>query len=411
MMLVKKTHSQVFKIAVIGNVLEHYDQALYGFLIPFLAPLFFPSFNPIYSLIAAYALLPVGLISKPLGAYVFGRIGDRWGRNISLSITLIGMALATAAMGFLPTFDQAGWLAPALLACGRLFQNFFAAGETTGGALFLLEKTKEDRRGWMSSLFDASGIGGILLAALAAASVGMTHWRFLFWLGGLSGVAGWIIRRHAIDTGLSNRMSRALKKRDWFSIAALAIVSGFSYGNYYLLSTFLNGYLPLVSQVDVQSALYVNTALLIIDFFLLPCFGWWSLRVEKETLMLVATILSAALAIPLFVLLDGATVWVAALVRIFLTILGVCLAAPYHAWAMEIAPVERRFTVCALGSAIGSRLIGAPMPAIGLWVYQKTGWVASPALPLVVTALLAAGTISYLKAKRPQFVFHRRNTP
>ena len=118
---------------------------------------------------------------------------------------------------------------------------------------------------------------------------------------------------------------------------------------------------------------------------------------EREKLMLAAVIAGACSAIPLFLMLDGADMWMASVVRIAFTIIGVCLAAPYHAWAMEIAPSERCFTVCSVGSAIGSRFIGAPMPAISLWLYHKTGWIGSPALLLIFTSLMGMGALVYLK--------------
>lgn len=382
--------------AIIGNVLEHYDQALYGFLIPFLAPLFFPHEDPIYSLLAAFALLPLSSLSRPLGAYVFGRIGDRWGRARSLSLTLMGMAAATMAMGCLPTYSQAGWAAPALLTLCRLLQSFFVSGENTGGALFLLEETRQKQRGLMSSLFDASGVFGILLAA-GMVSLGI-EWRHLFWAGGFCCIAGLIVRRQGILDLPREKHHWNLQWSDWRPILTIAAVSGYSYANYTLLTSFLNGFLPLVSQVGVKEALALNTLLLAVDLFLLPCFGALSLVWGKERLMIAATLLAVCLSLPLFILLDGATALVAGGVRIAFTIIGVCLSAPFYAWAMEMAPPERRFTVCALASAIGGRAIGAPMPAIALWLYQQTGWIGSPALVLVALAAVACGVLSWKKA-------------
>lgn len=388
---------QRYLSASIGHILKYYDQAVYGFLIPFLAPLFFPHEDPIYSLLAGYALLPLGVIARPLGAYVFGRIGDRLGRKFCLSLTLLGMGCTTGCLGYLPTFAEAGWVGPALLGLGRLLQNFFAAGESAGGALFLLEHTSPKRRGLMSSLFDASGIFGIFLAALAAALLGEHHWRWLFWMGGLASFAGLWVRRSAVETFKPPQEKGAWSRKDWTSLAAITAVSGFSYANYYLLSTFLNGFLPLVSKVTLQEALVLNTLLLGVDFLLLPVFGWLSLRIEKEKLIFLSILLGAFLACPLFLLLDGADAWIAGGVRIAFTVIGVCLAAPYHAWAMETASSERRFTLCALGSALGGKLIGAPMPALGLWLYHQTGWIGSPAIPLVISAGAAGAALLYLK--------------
>ncbi len=396
-MFIEQKSTQRYFSAIIGHILKYYDKSIYGFLIPFLAPLFFPHADPVYSLLAGYALLPLGILAKPLGAYVFGRLGDRWGRKFCLFITLLGMGCTTGAIGCLPTFEEAGWIGPFLLTLGRLLQNFFAAGESSGGALFLLEHTEEKKRGLMSSLFDASGILGIFLAALAATLAGEAHWRWLFWLGGLASLPGLFIRHSSEEIFTPPKKQTTWKRRDWAAFFAVAAVSGFSYANYYLLSTFLNGFLPLVSQVTAQEALVLNTLLLGVDFLLLPLFGWLSLHVKKEIFIFTSLFLGACMALPLFLLLDGANLWIAGGVRITLTVIGVCLAAPYHAWAMETAPQERRFMVCAMGAALGDRLIGASAPAAGLWLYHQTGWIASPSILLIGSALLAGGSLLHLK--------------
>src|SRR6187399_383973 len=98
--------------ACLGNLFEHYDTALFGFLSPFLAPLIFPEQDPITALIFTYAIIPLGMLARPLGALVFGYIGDLYGRERSLFFTLAGMALISFCIAFTPTYLQAGMLAP-----------------------------------------------------------------------------------------------------------------------------------------------------------------------------------------------------------------------------------------------------------------------------------------------------------
>lgn len=374
---------------IVGNILEHYDQALYGFLAPVLATLFFPAADPIYALIGAYALFPLGLLSTPLGAIVFGWLGDRIGRKRILVITLLGMAATTAAMGFLPTYAQAGWISPVLLALGRLLQNFFAAGENTGGSLFLLEQTEKKRQGWVSSLFDASAIFGIILASAAALLWG-ENWRLLYFAGSLTAIAGIGVRLSVMKNEPVNDAPKLGDYlHEWRAIANIAFVIGYSYGNYYLIINLFNSFLPLVSNVTMKEAMGINTALLVLDMLLLPCFGWLSLRIAKEKLMLAALIAGIVLSIPFFILLDGAGAILASSIRIALMVIGVCFSASYHAWAIEQCSPKVRFSVCALGFAIGSRLIGSPMPALSLWLYHKTGWTGSAAIPVVIAGLFA----------------------
>lgn len=381
-----------------GNFLEHYDQALFGFLAPILAPLFFPRSDPIEALIYTCALMPLGMLSRPLGALVFGRLGDRIGRRKALSLTLMGMAIVTGSMGFLPTYFEIGLAAPILWGVMRLLQNFFAAGEVTGGAIFLLEGAATEKRPLWSSLFDAVGILGILFASGAAALVSGSHfsWRWLFWVGAAAGAAGLAIRFFGRETAPSQK-SEPLLPLLWRcrkEIGRIALVAGFSYANYYLLTTFMNGFLPLVSSISRQEALEMNTLLLAFDFLLLPLFGWISAKAGKEKTM-IAAVLLAIPAVPLLMgLTEGASLFTAASIRMSLTCIGVALAAPYHAWALETAPVQHRYLISAVGAAIGSQAIGAPVPAMALWLYQKTGLAEAAALPVIAAAFGAAFSLA-----------------
>ncbi len=373
--------------AITGNFLEHYDQALFGFIAPFLAPEIFPTSEPLQALIYTYALMPLGLLSRPLGALLFGWLGDRIGRKKTLSITLIGMALTTGMMGFFPP------AAPLLWGLSRLLQNFFAAGEIPGGALYLLEETK-NRTVW-SSLYDASGILGILAASGAVflgASFGIP-WKYFFWFGFTTGIAGFLVRQTIED-----QISESPKVNLWKykkEIGTIASVSGFSYANYYMLTTFFNGFLPLVSPITQAEAIGMNTLLLFADLLLLPCFGWIAAKVGKEKLMLAGILLAIGSVATLLRLADGATFGAAILIRLSMTVFGVAVAAPFHAWAIETAPPQHRYLTIALGSAIGSRLLGAPAPAAALFLFQNTGIIEAAAIPTLLTALFAAAALSW----------------
>src|ERR1700688_1495282 len=105
--------------ACLGNLFEHYDTALFGFLSPFLAPLIFPKQEAITALILTYAIIPLGMLARPLGSLVFGYIGDMYGRKHALFLTLTGIALVSGGIAFIPTYVQAGMLAPLLFFLGR----------------------------------------------------------------------------------------------------------------------------------------------------------------------------------------------------------------------------------------------------------------------------------------------------
>lgn len=159
-----------FLAGIIGNICHSYNEALFALLAPFICTIFFPNTNATYALMLTYAILPLGLLSRPLVATLFGFIGDKFGRKKSILLSLLGMSFATTAMGCIPSFTKAGIIAPILLSASKTLQSFFAAGEITGGAIFVLEHFSEKRRSFLSSLYDASSIFGILLASLSSAN-------------------------------------------------------------------------------------------------------------------------------------------------------------------------------------------------------------------------------------------------
>lgn len=394
-----------FSAASIGNIFEHYDKALFAFLAPFLAPVFFQQQNPITALILTYAIMPLGLFSRPLGALIFGRLGDHKGRKQTLYLTLFGMALTTILMGSIPTYAQIGWGAPALLALGRLFQSFFASGEATGGALLILESCKKEKRGFYNSLYECSTILGILLASFGVTLLSLkgtieTSWRMLYWMGGITGIMGLIVRSFANEVPLVPVKKPPLfpllfKYRAQFLI--IALTSGFSYANYYMLTSLLNGYLPLISSITKPEAMEASTLILCFDFLILPLAGLLALRYPKEKLLLFFGILIIALAIPLYSSLSGTTLLTATTIRLFLVACGVGFSVVLAPFYQDLVPLEHRFTIIALGNAIGSQLLGTSACTISFYLFKKTGLACAPAFYLIPLGACACAAVLFAK--------------
>ena len=381
-------------LAILSNILCHFDRALFGLLAPFLAPLFFPEDEPIQALVYMYAMIPLGILSRCLGALIFGRLGDTLGREKIISLTLFGMGAKMAVMGCLPTFDQVGSIAPFLLIFSQFIFDFFSIGATTGSSIFLIEQSTPQRRNLVSSFFDASGILGILIASCAIwlTSSYDGFWRYLFWSGSLIGILGFFIRKIPLQKSIQIFDSNSIPKIAWKhkqAIFTIAAVSGISYANYYLVTTFMNGFLPLVSSITKAEAMSLNTFLLGLDMLLLPLFGLLSLKIKKEKLMLFSILGIMGCAIPLLLLLRFDNLLMAAAVRICFTVLGTCLAAPYHAWAFENTPSDHRYLVKSIGTLLGGKLLGTLFPMICLWLYQQTGSIISPAIPLILLGIMA----------------------
>ncbi len=402
-----------YKLAgMVGNILEHYDSALFGLLAPFLAPLFFADYDPITALIMTYGIMPLGIVSRPVGALFFGWIGDRFGRKEALRLSLLGMAAITVAMGFLPVHSQVGVLAPVLLALLRMLQGFFMAGEAVGGAIYILEQAENGKKTLLSSLYDASSVGGILLASALVASFSSFGiidygWRFLFWGGSLTAIFGFFLQKSVPDNDIIPTPTTSIGqgvKQNLGALCAIIFTSGLSYVTYAMAFDLMNGYIPIVTTLSKTEVMKINSYLLVLDMLLLPCFGYLAYRIGKERQMQMAALFLALAAIPLFLCLESASLGVVIAVRCALVVGGVAFSAPYHAWAQELVPANMRYTILSLGYALGTQCIGKPACAISCWLYKLTGLAFAPGLYLALFASVAGYVvISQKLVKRCRF--------
>jgi MHS family proline/betaine transporter-like MFS transporter len=403
----KKFCTPKFWSICLGNFFEHYDGALFGFLSPFLAPLIFPNTEYITALILTYAMIPLGMIARPIGAIVFGYIGDHRGRKEAFFLTLSGMAVISLLIAFSPTYASGGFIAPLVFCIGRVLQNFFAAGETMGGAIFLLEGSEKKDRDILSSLYDASTIGGILLASGGVALLSILDivdfgWRFLYVFGAIVLFFGVAIRGQLKIEKAQEKGSLALlgnAKR----FLAVVIASGFAYANYSMALVFMNGFVPLISSVTKVQMIQLNTFLLVLDFVLLPLFGWLASKIGRERLMLFASMGVILFSMPLFILLKGATLLGVFFIRAFFVLIGVAFFAPFHAWAYEVVSEKSRYIVISLGYALGSQLLGGPLGAFSLWIFKVTGSIPFVALYWIMLAFASFFTVLLLYKRQKQF--------
>jgi MHS family proline/betaine transporter-like MFS transporter len=146
----------------IGNFVEWFDYASYGYLATIIAVVFFPKTNAATGLLATYAVFAISFIVRPIGGIVWGHFGDKIGRRTALSLSILIMSASTFVIAFLPTYAQVGMLAPLLLLLVRLVQGFSASGEYAGASAFLAEYAPEGKRGLYTSIVPASTAAGLL---------------------------------------------------------------------------------------------------------------------------------------------------------------------------------------------------------------------------------------------------------
>jgi MFS family permease len=306
----------------LGTVFEWYDFFVYGTLAALIGKLFFPAASESAGFLLALATFGVGFGVRPVGALVFGVLGDRLGRKYTFLVTITLMGLATAAIGFLPTFSKIGMAAPILLVSLRAIQGLALGGEYGGAAIYVAEHAPQKRRGFYTSFIQGSVVGGFILSLIVVlgttAIIGKEAWEawgwrvpFLFSLL-LLAVSLWIrmklsespVFKAMKDAGETAKNPLAESFNSWAKIKRLlAAMIGIAAGLTVIWYT-----AQFQALYFIQNALHVddNLARLIVGigaicslgWFIL--FGWWSDRVGRKRPMIIGYGLTLVLLFPLF---------------------------------------------------------------------------------------------------------------
>ena len=312
----------------LGTVFEWYDFFVYGTLAALLGRLFFPSDNPTVGLLLSLATFGAGFGVRPIGALVFGVLGDRVGRKYTFLATITLMGIATALVGFLPTFAQAGIWAPVLLVTLRLVQGLALGGEYGGAAIYVAENAPKNRRGFYTSFIQASVIGGFLLSlvvvlvttyAVGPKAFAVWGWRVPFIVSLLLLAVSLWIRLKLRESPVFTKMKAAGKTsadpiRESFGsmgnirtlfVALFGIAAGLTVIWYTAQFSTLY-FLQQTAMVDGTSAKLLSgvTAVLSAPFFVLA--GHLSDRIGRKPVIVTGYALTLILLFPLFHLLANA---------------------------------------------------------------------------------------------------------
>src|SRR5919199_2850960 len=195
---------QIIVASLIGNVMEWYDFAVYGYFAVAFGTSFFPADDPVASTLAAFGVFAAGFLARPLGGVLFGHVGDRLGRKRALEASVALMAVPTVLIGLLPTYAQIGALAGLSLVVLRLMQGLAVGGEFTTSIVYVVEHADAARRGrhgsWMvvgatAGILLGSAVGALMANLLPADTLAAWGWRVPFLLGAAVAAIGFWLRR------------------------------------------------------------------------------------------------------------------------------------------------------------------------------------------------------------------------
>ncbi len=394
---------------VIGNVLEWYDFAVFGFFAPVIGTQFFPSEDRFVSLLCAFGVFAGAYLVRPLGGMLFGHIGDLMGRKKALQVSVLMMAVSTTMMGLLPTHASIGVAAPVLLVLLRLVQGLSVGGELVGSISFITEIAPPGRRGLFGSLVLCSVTAGIMLGSAVAvaahsfldpAALEAWGWRIPFLAGFGMGVFALWMREGMVETPHFEQTRRdgdfsrnpvaeviRVMPGRLFHVVALVVLEA---GGFYMLFVWWPTFLTDILHPPVKHALLANMIAMLVLTALIPVAGWLSDRVDRGLVLGIASAGIAVAAYPLFLLTThGSFAAVLAAQSIFAVLMS-GVAGPLSSMMAEMFPTRVRFSGIAIAYNIPMALFGGTAPLVCTWLVIHTGSVFAPAYYLIGLAIITA---------------------
>ena len=405
--------------AGLGNALEWYDFAVYGFMATILANQFFPANEEVTSLLATFAAFGVGFAARPLGAIVIGRLADRKGRKFALMVTIYLMAFGTVMIGLTPTYSSIGLMAPLLIVVARLIQGFSAGGEWGGSTAFMVEWATDNRRGFVGSFQQVSVAAGLLLGSGCAAALSSIlsedavttwGWRIPFLLGGFIGLIGIYIRRNVSETPVFRNIVKADQNPSTpkqFSLRQAARAFGFTIHwtvSYYIFLVYMPTFAIRLLDLDRTAALWSNSVGLFVLMVLAPIIGLWSDKIGRKRLLTASCLGIGLLVYPVFnyLLVNPSVVAIVSAQALFGLLIAL-YSGPGPAAIAEIFETTNRVTGMSVGYGLAVAFFGGFSPFLATWLIETTNSPVSPAYYVSVAAICTTAVILRLpeSAHRP----------
>ncbi len=395
----------------LGNTLEWYDFAVYGFLATTFAHNFFPTSDAFVGLISTFGIFAASFLMRPLGGIIFGHVGDRYGRRRALLLSVGLMCVSTVAIGVLPTYASVGVLAPCLLLLLRLLQGVSIGGEYTTSAIFLAEISPVRWRGLITSFSSTGATGGILLgSAVGAATASVMSqealvawgWRVPFLLGVVLGLSTLVLRQGTQETTLVTRELRETPLvqaflSDGANIArsiALNVMLGVGF---YMLFVYLTTYMQQVDHLESRTALQINTVSMVVLVLLCPAFAALSDVIGRKRMMLLSLSALMLAAWPLFRLIDGGGPSTVLGAQIGFAVLLAGYIGPMPCVLVEMFKAQTRCSAMSVGYNLALGVAGGTVPMIAVYLVNRLHDDMGPAIYLILAAgvsLIAAATLT-----------------
>jgi len=410
----QRSRIRLIAAGTIGNVLEWYDFAIYGYFAVSIGQNFFPSGDPVAQVLAAFGVFAVGYVMRPLGGLLTGFIADRHGRGTALTFSVAAMALPTFLVGALPGYHEIGVAAPILLTLLRMIQGLSVGGECTTSFTFLVENARPGRAGLTGAIaMSGANIGLFLGSASGALMAGLLPvdvlhdwgWRVPFLAGLVVGGIGLVLRRHVQDMNLTPHPRSPIvetfreHKRLMLRIAGLA---AFGTVSFYLMFLYAVSWLQLVDGVAPDRALDINTVSMAAIIPAMIAAGWLSDRIGRKPLLVGALVAGFVGAVPFLWLMHHPSAALILLGQLgFVLVLAPALATQ-PALLVESTPAATRCTIISVGFNVSAGIMGGLAPLAATWLVHRSGIDLSPAFIVMAVAALSFAALLTFRETNPR---------
>ncbi|MEY4296837.1 MAG: hypothetical protein RLZZ423_16 [Cyanobacteriota bacterium] len=409
--------------ALLGNALEWYDFAVYGYVASALGQAFFPAEVPALQTLASFGVFAVGYLMRPVGSLVLGPLGDLLGRRLMLSLSIVIMGFASLAIGLLPTHAQIGMAAGALLILLRMLQGFSVGGEFTGSITYATEAASRGHGGFLSSLAVAGGLVGFSLGSCTAALIGWGvgqeamaawGWRLPFLLGALVAMVGLWMRQAMPETLPADADAPPLRNlaelgeavlgrlqqvaQEWRLV--LQVIGLVSFANVIFYLAFV--YLVDFTGVQLGNSAAANTVASVVQTIGLPLVVLGGHLADRHGLVAVNRWGNLALLVVMPAgLLIGQQGTLSSLTLALLLMLAPLMATmgAQGVLGVVLVPLRERCAVFSIGYSLAMALFAGTAPLMATWMVQRQHWAWGTPLYALLYGLLALWAV---QASRPQ---------
>lgn len=385
----------------IGNFMEWFDFAIYGYFAAIIGKTFFPSAAPGVSLLSALAVFAVGFLSRPLGAVVLGPIGDRLGRRAVLIVTVFGMGVSTTLIGLLPGYAAIGLAAPVLLVVLRFLQGMMVGGEWSSAGIYIVESAPRTRRALAASVITGTAGAAFLVGTFIAALLSMLlselqlatwGWRLPFVASVFMTLVAIYIRRRLGDTPVYEEVQR---KRALHGVDAVprgermrAMLTTFAFSalfgvSLYYFITYANNHLTQTVGLSKTASLWLCSLALLLYTLFQPLVGLLSDRIGRRPLVLASALGLTLLAYPVFLLMNTGNTAAILAGLIVLAALVAVTAVMDVVLLVEVFPASIRSSGAALGHNLALAVLAGPGPFIAAALIR---WTRNPDIPAAYLA-------------------------